>query len=80
VEVPPLPPIFILGPNSLQINSAIYDSSLPLFVKIVQISILLSFRYMDFDQQTELAFYLERVSACEIRDLAVENALQIIIW
>jgi len=33
---------------------------------------------MDFDQQAELALHLSRISGCEIRDLAVENALQII--
>jgi hypothetical protein len=33
---------------------------------------------MDFDQQAEFAAARPRVSACEIRDIAVENALQII--
>jgi hypothetical protein len=37
-----------------------------------------SIRYRDFDQLVEFALYRLRVSACEIRDLAVENTLQII--
>jgi hypothetical protein len=67
-----------LTPKTLQINSAIHDSSLPLFAKTMQISIFISTRYIDFDQQPEFAFHLFRVSGCKIRDLAVENALQII--
>src|ERR1035437_8581248 len=35
-----------------------------------------SIRYRDFDQQAEFAIPRLRVSGCEIRDLAVENALQ----